>query len=90
MTVAHLREDAYEDVVKAMAVANEKGKQEPGCIYYNVFKSERSPFTTVTMEMWEDKESFEAHCQGDACKELGSILDPALVGVEIHEGYCMY
>jgi len=51
-------EAIVEGALKALVVASRRDK---GCISYDLFASESTPGTFVTIEKWESQEDIDAH-----------------------------
>lgn len=50
--------------VQAMAERCRKAQQEPGCIQFEVFRSELRPETYALLEHWSSEEALEEHRKG--------------------------
>ena len=53
---------------------------EPGCIFYLLFKSRNDPTAYFVMEQYEDAEAVRQHAQSDAFKAGGAKIGPASGG----------
>ena len=53
---------------------------EPGCIFYLLFKSRNDPTAYFVMEQYEDADALRQHGQSDAFKAGGVKLGPAFGG----------
>ena len=51
-------------------------ENEPGCIFYLLFKSRNDPNTYFVMEQYEDADALGQHGQSDAFKAGGAKLGP--------------
>ncbi len=61
--------DSTETADKAVAEAAERCKRvqkEPGCLQFEVFRSELDPTRYVLLEHWESKDALAVHAQGMA------------------------
>jgi quinol monooxygenase YgiN len=59
--------DSREIADQAIAAAVERCKsaqQEPGCLQFEVFRSELRPEHYVLLEHWESPEALDVHAQG--------------------------
>jgi quinol monooxygenase YgiN len=59
--------DSKERADEALAAAVERCKRvqhEPGCLQFEVFRSELEPAKYVLLELWEDQAALDVHGQG--------------------------
>lgn len=68
--------------VLAMADRCRKAQQEPGCMQFEVFRSELRPETYALLEHWSSEEALEEHRKGGTG---GS--NPAIKREREHYGY---
>ncbi|WP_328903771.1 antibiotic biosynthesis monooxygenase [Streptomyces sp. NBC_00441] len=63
-----------EDVVEFSRVLHEFAaacREEPGCLSYDVFRSEDTPERYVSIEKYVDPAAFAAHRDSDHFREIG-------------------
>ncbi len=70
-----VKEENHEEFFKAAQPLIEKTRQEPGCIFYELVKSEDHKDNLYFVEKWESRwHSRVQHCQSDHVKEYGPNL----------------
>jgi quinol monooxygenase YgiN len=56
--------EAADKAIEAAIERCKKSQQEPGCLQFEVFRSELRPEHYVLLEHWESKEALDVHAQG--------------------------
>jgi quinol monooxygenase YgiN len=69
----HPQEGRQEDVVEAVSGLADQIHAEQGCLKYALHRSGRS--CVVIVESWQDKESLDAHANGEPLAELHARLE---------------
>ena len=70
--------DQFEAAFKELQQAVKDN--EPGCIFYLLFKSRSDPTAYFVMEQYEDAEAVRQHAQSDAFKAGGTKIGPVSGG----------
>ena len=70
--------DQFEAAFKELQQAVKDN--EPGCIFYLLFKSRNDASAYFVMEQYEDADALRQHGQSDAFKAGGAKLGPATGG----------
>ena len=70
--------DQFEAAFKELQQAVKDN--EPGCIFYLLFKSRNDPTAYFVMEQYEDADAVRQHAQSDAFKAGGAKIGPVSGG----------
>jgi quinol monooxygenase YgiN len=71
---------------KAQKVAD-LGRQQPGCLYYEIFAAQSKPNSYLLYEEWERKEDFDVFKMSAEFKYIGEQLTQSLDGAPTYTYY---
>ena len=85
LKIAEGKEAEFETIAKDL-MAQVKAN-EPGCLTYQLYKSNKDANTYIFMEQYSSQEALKAHGQTDYFKASGPKLGPCLAGAPEIEYY---
>ena len=75
-----INDGSQEEFVEAMGVMHQAVKEnEPGCLYYDLFRSDE-PTVFVILERYADDEAFAKHGKTDHMRAFGKKVTGLLAG----------
>lgn len=57
----------------------EPARQEPGCLYYDIFQGKDDPDVFYILDGWKDQEAVDAHVKHPNVTRVNAMLHPLLV-----------
>lgn len=74
IAVAKIKDGYLEKVLTAAEKLAAVTRNEEGNLYYNVLRPVDTTDTLIFIEKWGSAANFDAHVQGDACREFGELM----------------
>ncbi len=78
LTIIDGKQAEFEAVAKELEAA--VAANEPGVLYYKLFKVKDAPTTYIFMEQYADQAAVDAHRGFEHFKRLGKAMGPFLAG----------
>ncbi|MBT4518708.1 MAG: antibiotic biosynthesis monooxygenase [Halieaceae bacterium] len=76
LTVAEGKNAEFEAIFAELV--SQVNENEPGCNFYQVYKSRKNPQVYVVLEQYRDQESLDAHGVTEYFRTLGKQMGPCM------------
>lgn len=77
--------DTVEELIASMRIMVGEVRQEPGCLRYDLTRSEDDPTVLVFVEEWATRADWEAHMEGAAIARHQARTRPEMIeDAEVH------